>query len=69
MAISLVVATGGIALMPRYARNLLPPPVVSRALDGEPPVIDIALGYRRDNPLGRLAGIVARIQQLKVGAR
>ncbi len=69
MAISLVVSTGGVALMPLYARNLLPPTVVSRALDGEPPVIDIALGYRRDNPLGRLARVVARIKHLGAGPK
>ena len=31
MAMSLVASTGGIALMPLYARNLLPPSVVSQA--------------------------------------
>lgn len=51
--------------MPLYARNLLPPMVVSRALDGEPPTIDIAFGYRSDNPLGQLASILTRIKQLK----
>ncbi len=69
MAISLVVSTGGVALMPLYARNLLPPTVVSRNLDGEPPVIAITLGYRGDNPLSQLAGIVARIKHLKAGIR
>jgi LysR family transcriptional regulator, hca operon transcriptional activator len=63
MTISLVVSTGGIALMPLYARNLLPPTVVSRPLDGEPPVIDIALGYRRDSPLPQLAAISSRIKR------
>lgn len=69
MAISLVVSTGGVALMPLYARNLLPPTVVSRPLEGEPPMIDVALGFRRDNPSLQLPAIVARIKRLTVGAR
>ncbi|MCW6508875.1 LysR family transcriptional regulator [Lichenifustis flavocetrariae] len=69
MAISLVVSTGGIALMPLYARNLLPPTVVSRPLEGEPPLIDVTLGYRRDTPHLQLAAIVARVKQLRAGAR
>ena len=34
MAMSLVVSTGGIALMPLYARNLAPPTVTTRLLEG-----------------------------------
>ncbi len=66
MAISLIVSTGGIALMPLYARNLLPPTVVSRALEGESPLIDIALGYRRDGPLPGTAAVVSRIKHLRL---
>ena len=66
MAISLIVSTGGIALMPLYARNLLPPTVVSRDLEGESPLIDIALGYRRDGPLPRTAAVVSRIKHLRL---
>ncbi len=69
MAISLIVSTGGVALMPLYARNLLPPSVVSRPLDGQPPSIDITLGYRRDNPMSQLAAVVARIKGLKSEVR
>ena len=69
MAISLIVSTGGIALMPLYARNLLPPTVVSRPLEGEPPSIDITLGYRRDNPLPQLAAVVSRIKRLEAEER
>ncbi len=65
MAISLIVSTGGVALMPLYARNLLPPSVVSRPLEGEPPLIDITLGYRPDNSLPQLAAVVSRIKSLK----
>lgn len=69
MAISLIVSTGGIALMPLYARNLLPPTVVSRPLEGEPPLIDVTIGYRRDNPLLQLAAVVSRIKRLEAAGR
>jgi len=49
MAISLVASTGGVALLPLYARNLLPPSVVSRPLAGAPPMIDLSLGYNEAN--------------------
>ena len=69
MAVSLVVSAGGIALMPLYARNLLPPSVTARPLEGDPPMIDIALAYRRDNPLAELATIVARVTRLDPGSQ
>jgi LysR family hca operon transcriptional activator len=64
MAISLVVSTGGVALMPIYARNLLPPTVVSRPLHGEAPTIDLTLGYKSDNPAPKLAPIIARLKRM-----
>ncbi len=45
MAISLVASTGGLALMPAFAKQLLPPSVVSRPLEGEVPTIEVAVGY------------------------
>src|SRR4029077_16104810 len=47
MAMSLVASTRGLALMPAYAKNLLPWSVVSRPLEGEPPTIDLAVGYSK----------------------
>ena len=49
MAISLVASTRGLALMPAYAKNLLPWSVVSRPLEGEAPTIDLAVGYSKAN--------------------
>jgi LysR family hca operon transcriptional activator len=37
MAMSLVASTRGLALMPAYAKNLLPWSVVSRPLEGSEP--------------------------------
>ncbi|MET0704620.1 MAG: LysR substrate-binding domain-containing protein [Mycobacterium sp.] len=49
MAMSLVASTHGLALMPAYALDLLPPSVVSRPLEGQSPTIDVAAGYSRTN--------------------
>jgi LysR family hca operon transcriptional activator len=65
MAMSLVVSTRGLALMPAYARNLLPASVVSRPLEGEAPTIDVAVGYSTSNtsPIPKL--FLSRLDELK----
>ena len=68
MAMSLVASTGGIALMPLYAQNLLPPTVVSRPLDGTPPTIGLCLGYHEANTAPLLKKIVSKIGELKIGS-
>src|SRR5260370_17178645 len=45
MAMSLVASTRGVALMPAYAKNLLPPSVVTPPLTAQPPTLDIAVAY------------------------
>jgi LysR family hca operon transcriptional activator len=65
MAVSLVASTRGVALMPLYARNLLPPTVVSRPLAGVPPTIDLSLGYNEANTSPLLKTIVSKIGDLK----
>ena len=64
MAISLVASTRGVALMPEYAKNLLPPSVVSRPLEGEAPTIDVAVGYSKSNSSPVLERFVARLDEL-----
>jgi LysR family hca operon transcriptional activator len=49
MAMSLVASTRGLALMPAYAKNLLPWSVVSRPLEGDTPTIDLVVGYSKGN--------------------
>jgi LysR family hca operon transcriptional activator len=66
MAISLVASTGGLALMPAYADNLLPVSVVSRPLEGEAPTIDVAVGYRKSNPSPILKLFLSRLGELVV---
>jgi LysR family hca operon transcriptional activator len=64
MAISLVASTRGVALMPDYAKSLLPPSVVSRPLEGETPTIDIAVGYSKSNSSPVLELFVSRLDEL-----
>jgi LysR family transcriptional regulator, hca operon transcriptional activator len=64
MAISLVASTRGVALMPEYAKNLLPPSVASRPLEGEAPTIDVAVGYSKSNTSPVLELFLARLDEL-----
>jgi LysR family transcriptional regulator, hca operon transcriptional activator len=64
MGISLVASTRGVALLPAYVEPLLPWSVTSRPLTGEPPTIDLAVGYRQDNSSPVLRSFLARIDQL-----
>lgn len=65
MAMSLVASTGGLALMPEYATNLLPWSVVSRPLAGEVPTIDLAVGYRNDNTSPVLKLFLSKLEEIK----
>ena len=65
MAMSLVASTGGVALMPLYAQNLLPATITSRPLAGVAPTIDLSLGYGEANMSPILRTIVSRIGDLK----
>jgi LysR family hca operon transcriptional activator len=62
--ISLVASTGGLTLLPTYVEPLLPRSVVSRPLKGTPPTIEIAAGYRADNPSPVLASFLEKMDQL-----
>ncbi len=64
MAMSLVASTRGLALMPAYARNLLPSSVVSRPLEGEAPTIDVAVGYSKSNTSPILKLFLSRLDEL-----
>jgi LysR family hca operon transcriptional activator len=50
--------------MPAYSKNLLPPSVVSRPLDGEAPTIDVAVGYSTANTSPILKLFLARLGDL-----
>jgi LysR family hca operon transcriptional activator len=64
MAMSLVASTRGLALMPAYAKNLLPWSVVSRPLEGEAPTIDLVVGYSKENTSPILKLFLSRVDTL-----
>ena len=64
MAMSLVASTRGLALMPAYAKNLLPWSVVSRPLEGETPTIDVAVGYSKSNTSPILKLFLSHLDEL-----
>jgi LysR family hca operon transcriptional activator len=68
MVMSLVASTRGLALMPAYAKNLLPWSVVSRPLEGEAPTIDLAVGYNRANSSPILQLFLSRLGELRAHA-
>ncbi len=66
MAMSLVSSTRDIALLSAYARNFLPWSVISRPLstDGDPPGIDLVLGYRKEHAPDVLKLFLSRVTDL-----
>ncbi|CAN7764647.1 LysR substrate-binding domain-containing protein [Caballeronia sp. LjRoot29] len=69
MAMSLVASTRGLALMPEYAKNLLPWSVVSRPLEGETPTVDLVIGYSRSNTSPVLKLFLSRADELTMEPR
>ncbi|HEX4368798.1 MAG TPA: LysR family transcriptional regulator [Rhodopila sp.] len=67
MAMSLVASTGGVALIPALARNFLPWSVTSRPLAGEPPTIDLVVGYNTANTSPTLKLFLSQLDQLIAG--
>jgi LysR family hca operon transcriptional activator len=65
MAMSLVASTRGLALMPAYAKNLLPWSVVSRPLEGETPTIELAVGCSKSNTSPTLKLFLSRLEELR----
>ena len=64
MAMSLVASTRGVALLPAYARNLLPSSLISRPLRGDVPTIDLVVGYSKMNTSPMLKVFLSRIDDL-----
>jgi LysR family hca operon transcriptional activator len=63
-AMSLVASSGGVTLVPLYAQNMLTPNVVARSLEGEPPTVDLTLGYAEANPSPLLGRLLSRADEL-----
>lgn len=64
MAMSLVASTRGVALLPAYAKNLLPWSVTNRPLIGESPTVDLVIAYKTANASPTLRLFLSRIDDL-----
>jgi LysR family transcriptional regulator, hca operon transcriptional activator len=61
---SLITSTGGVALLPAYARTFLPSTVTTRPLHGVTPTIDLSIAYRRGNTSPFLQQFLHRASEL-----
>lgn len=61
---SLIASTGGVALLPLYAKTFLPDSIVTRPLKGAGPKIDLSIGYRRANNSPVLKLLLSRVGDL-----
>jgi LysR family hca operon transcriptional activator len=61
---SLIASTGGVALLPLYAKTFLPDAVTTRPLDGLGPKIDLSIGYRKANSSPILKLFLSRVDEL-----
>jgi LysR family hca operon transcriptional activator len=61
---SLIISTGGVALLPAYAKTFLPDSITTRPLEGCAPKIDLSVGYRRANTSPILKLFLSRVDQL-----
>ncbi len=66
---SLVASTGGVTLLPLYVQNVLIPSVVARPLQGEPPTIELMMGYNKSNMSPLLKRFVSRADELVAGVQ
>jgi len=66
---ALVASTGGVTLLPLYTENMLIPSVVARPLQGEPPTIDLVMGYNKSNTSPLLKRFLARTDELVASVR
>lgn len=61
---SLVASTGGVMLLPLYGTKTLISSVVVRPLQGEPPTIDLMMGYNKANMSPLLKRFLSRADEL-----
>jgi LysR family hca operon transcriptional activator len=64
MGVSLIASTGGIGLLPAYAKNFLPSSVTSRPLKGDTPTVELVLGYKKSNESPVLKLLLSRLDEL-----
>jgi LysR family transcriptional regulator, hca operon transcriptional activator len=64
MGMSLIASTGGVGLLPAYARNFMPSSLTSRPLKGDTPAVDLVFGYRKSNQSPVLKLLLSRLDEL-----
>ena len=64
MAISLILSTESVGLLPMFTRNLLPSSVVGRPLAGTPPSVDLVIGFRRESRVPIVDYLLSRVEEL-----
>lgn len=64
MAIALVATTRGMAMLPASIESYLPPSLTSRPLQGDPPIVDLVMGYRRDAKSPLLTKFLSKLDEL-----
>src|ERR1700719_1661150 len=72
MGMTVIASTGGVGLLPAYAKDFLTRSVTSRPLKGKAPTVDLVFGYKKSNKspilkllLSRLDELVARVSKRK----
>ena len=63
-AVSMIASTGAVALLPAYPNNLLALVRDRRPLKGEPPTVDLVVGYHKANTSPILRIFLSRIDDL-----
>ena len=66
---SLVASTGCLMLLPIYGTKMLVPSVIARPLAGEPPTVDLVMGYNKSNTSALLKRFLARTDDLVASVR
>jgi LysR family transcriptional regulator, hca operon transcriptional activator len=66
---SLVASSGSLMLLPLYGTKMLLPSVVSRPLEGEPPTVDLVMGYNKSNTSTLLKRLLSRADDLIAGVQ
>jgi LysR family transcriptional regulator, hca operon transcriptional activator len=60
----MVASTGGVMLLPAYARSFLPSSVTSRPLRGSAPTIDLVVRYDKANTSPILKLFLSRLDEI-----
>jgi LysR family hca operon transcriptional activator len=66
---SLAASTGKLMLLPLYVTNMLAPSLVARPLEGEPPTVELVLGYNKSNTSPLLKRFLLRADDLASGVQ